>query len=261
VKYIADLTVLTQLADFSTVSFLTLPLECTLLDTFVDSSASEVLETLTSESFRFFSSDDYAVRLSMHHLYFATELLNELNFFGFTSSYSPHRATYIYENQIYTYKDSPVWKTFGYVDQLYGNGVGPDSPEIAALRQEIYENSQEYYELTRSEEDRWVDMLINPTNADIGLKSADNFATDYSNLYNHEGRLVDISRFSERELILFKSDIKLQDVYKFERLERVRSVYHASIPDGKLKYPEPYIASPTYIHSDIGYIHILLYQY
>jgi len=231
------------------------------LENAIPSNLPSYISEVASEQLRFLTGSDYAARLSLNYAYTGTELLNELNFFGLTKAHAPHRGSYVYENQIYTYKDSPVFKTFVYVDQLYGNGVGPDTPAIAALRQEIYENSQEYYELNRSEDDRVLDLLINPTMADIGLKTADNFATDYSNLYNHEGRLVDINRFSERELITFKSDIKLENVYKFERLERVRSIYHASIPTGKLKYPEPYIASPTYIHSDIGYIHILLYQY
>jgi hypothetical protein len=34
-----------------------------------------------------------------------------------------------------------------------------------------------------------------------------------------------------------------------------------SIPDVKLYYPEPFIASPSLVHSEIWFIHILHYQY
>ena len=32
-----------------------------------------------------------------------------------------------------------------------------------------------------------------------------------------------------------------------------------SIPEGKLFYPEPFIASPSYIHNDLPYLHIFQY--
>ena len=32
-----------------------------------------------------------------------------------------------------------------------------------------------------------------------------------------------------------------------------------SIPEGKLFYPEPFIASPSYIHTDLPYLHIFQY--
>ena len=34
-----------------------------------------------------------------------------------------------------------------------------------------------------------------------------------------------------------------------------------SIPDTKLFYPEPFLASPSYMHSDITFLHILQYWY
>lgn len=32
-----------------------------------------------------------------------------------------------------------------------------------------------------------------------------------------------------------------------------------SIPEGKLFYPEPFIASPSYLHADLPYLHIFQY--
>ena len=41
----------------------------------------------------------------------------------------------------------------------------------------------------------------------------------------------------------------------------VRSLLQYTIPDGKLMYPEPFIASPSYLHSDLTYLHIFQYWY
>lgn len=38
-------------------------------------------------------------------------------------------------------------------------------------------------------------------------------------------------------------------------------VFHYSVPNVKLYYPEPFIASPTFIHEDIWFLHIAIYQY
>ena len=39
----------------------------------------------------------------------------------------------------------------------------------------------------------------------------------------------------------------------------VRNLTQYTIPDGKLFYPEPFIASPSYLHSDLTYLHIFQY--
>lgn len=41
----------------------------------------------------------------------------------------------------------------------------------------------------------------------------------------------------------------------------VASALQFTIPDGKLFYPEPFIASPSYLHSDITFLHIFQYWY
>lgn len=39
------------------------------------------------------------------------------------------------------------------------------------------------------------------------------------------------------------------------------SVLHTSVPNIKLYYPEPFIASPNFVHEDIWFLHIVIYQY
>lgn len=52
-----------------------------------------------------------------------------------------------------------------------------------------------------------------------------------------------------------------EDINLYNSLENITSVYHYSIPNTKLAYPEPFIASPSFMHTDLWFIHILVYQY
>lgn len=52
-----------------------------------------------------------------------------------------------------------------------------------------------------------------------------------------------------------------EDLNLFNNAENVSTIYHYSIPNTKLAYPEPFIASPSFMHSDLWFVHILVYQY
>ena len=39
----------------------------------------------------------------------------------------------------------------------------------------------------------------------------------------------------------------------------IHNLLQFTVPDGKLFYPEPFIASPSYLHSDLSYLHIFQY--
>ncbi len=52
-----------------------------------------------------------------------------------------------------------------------------------------------------------------------------------------------------------------EDTKFFTNLENVQTIYHYSVPTTKLFYPEPYIASASFMHSDLWFVHILVYQY
>jgi hypothetical protein len=42
-----------------------------------------------------------------------------------------------------------------------------------------------------------------------------------------------------------------EDAFIFNNLENAKSIYHYSIPNTKLAYPEPFIASASFMHSDL----------
>jgi hypothetical protein len=78
-------------------------------------------------------------------------------------------------------------------------------------------------------------------------------------LYNHNGTILDVTKLSVQEVVKLAKEI--DDIETFEALEHIRSVYIGSGPTVKLYYPEPFIASPSFIHNDLGFLHILQYQF
>jgi hypothetical protein len=83
--------------------------------------------------------------------------------------------------------------------------------------------------------------------------------TDYSNLYNHRGVLIDVTKLSHNQIM--NLSVEVDDLFKFDALDHIRSTYVLSVPTQKLYYPEPFIASPSFVHNDLGFLHILQYQY
>jgi hypothetical protein len=82
------------------------------------------------------------------------------------------------------------------------------------------------------------------------------FATDYSLVlhindftnYTFLKLFLNID-FNTKSLITYIDQI--EDIALFNNLENVTAVYHYSVPNVKLYYPEPFIASPTFIHNDL----------
>ena len=56
------------------------------------------------------------------------------------------------------------------------------------------------------------------------------------------------------------NNVPLDDKF-LNTTSNVLSLIQYTIPDGKLFYPEPFIASPSYLHSDLTYLHIFQYWY
>ena len=52
-----------------------------------------------------------------------------------------------------------------------------------------------------------------------------------------------------------------EDLNYYQNLENMVTIYHYSVPNVKLMYPEPFIASASFMHNDLWFIHILIYQY
>ena len=57
------------------------------------------------------------------------------------------------------------------------------------------------------------------------------------------------------------NELNYDQIQKYNNLECVRTQNHIATPIRKMHYPEPFIASASFIHTDIGFIHILHYQF
>lgn len=82
---------------------------------------------------------------------------------------------------------------------------------------------------------------------------------DTSNIFRIKGQKIDVSKLTPEEVMHYLNTV--DDTHTFVNLEHVKTLLHVSTPNVKLYYPEPFIASPSFVHNDIGFIHILQYQY
>jgi hypothetical protein len=137
----------------------------------------------------------------------------------------------------------------------------PENSEFSKLDVEVKKIMREFPELTAKD----TIKILEGCGADsirVALHMNalyDNAVLDHTNLYEHEGQVIDLTTLSKAQIITLGT--KVDDIDKFESMAHVRSVLHSSTPNVKLYYPEPFIASPSFIHNDIAYIHILQYQF
>ena len=62
-------------------------------------------------------------------------------------------------------------------------------------------------------------------------------------------KLFDDADLYSKTLLTYINQIDDLDLY--DNLENITSIYHYSIPNVKLSYPEPFIASPSFMHTDL----------
>jgi len=138
----------------------------------------------------------------------------------------------------------------------------PDLPsDFSYLDIEVRRRHKKYPHLTVQEV---YDRMISPGSdgIEMALRLADeedSIPINYSNLFSHNGEVIDVTKLSHKEVINLATTC--EDIGQFEALEHIRSTYICSAPNVKLYYPEPFIASPSFTHNDIGFIHILQYQF
>jgi hypothetical protein len=92
----------------------------------------------------------------------------------------------------------------------------------------------------------------------------ENFQTkqNYFNFENYSF-FFDLLSYSDFNFVFLNNNLNLhsqslvtfinqtQDVNFFNNLENIKTIYHYSIPNVKLSYPEPFIASASFMHTDI----------
>ena len=68
-----------------------------------------------------------------------------------------------------------------------------------------------------------------------------------------------IMNFNYKNNLFMNLDENLTDSLFKNKL--TDSTFFYSTPNVKLYYPEPFIATPTFIHDDLWFLHISIYQY
>jgi hypothetical protein len=54
---------------------------------------------------------------------------------------------------------------------------------------------------------------------------------------------------------------EFHDDLAVESVENIRSAYTTVVPHVRLYYPEPFLASPTFMHTDLSYLFMFQYQF
>ena len=89
----------------------------------------------------------------------------------------------------------------------------------------------------------------------MSLSEINNMIYSFLTLTDAKGFSVDTKTFgpTHQQLTLQHSNAS--------SLDALQSIYHYSVPTTKLFYPEPFIAAASFMHSDLWFVHILVYQY
>ena len=82
---------------------------------------------------------------------------------------------------------------------------------------------------------------------------------DTSNIFHYKGQDIDVTKLSEDEIYHYL--ITVDETPDLLNLEHVRTIFHVTCPNEQLYYPEPFTASPSFIHDDLHFLHILHYQF
>lgn len=82
---------------------------------------------------------------------------------------------------------------------------------------------------------------------------------DKSNIFHYKGQDIDVTKLSKDEIFHYINTV--DETYELMQLEHVRTIFHISTPNEMLHYPEPFIASPSFIHDDLHFLHIIHYQF
>jgi heme/copper-type cytochrome/quinol oxidase subunit 2 len=93
------------------------------------------------------------------------------------------------------------------------------------------------------------------------IEPMDYYTLNYTNKINIKGEVVDVSKWDRIDVLKFLKSLDANEANRLYNTEHVYSLFHVSTPNMKLYYPEPYIAAPSRIHTDIWFLHILHYQF
>jgi hypothetical protein len=104
--------------------------------------------------------------------------------------------------------------------------------------------------------------LLNFTNESTHFLDVFYFSRQYYD-FSDSFFLFSLSNYSDFNFIFLNNNKNLhsktlitfinqtEDLDFFQSLENIKTIYHYSIPNVRLSYPEPFIASASFMHNDI----------
>jgi hypothetical protein len=172
--------------------------------------------------------------------------VNEANLYNKASDY------FSVPNMFDTYSLSGMGNvTLGYIQDFLLHETRSYAMEVRALIQE--QNTQTIFNFDLSLSDKSFNFvncesLAFKEIADIMAQSIN----EVTSVKNDNGLMIDV--FPDFDIDIASFDMVLEN-------EEITLYQTLSTPDFKLYYPEPFIASPSFVHEDLWFIHILHYQH
>ena len=91
---------------------------------------------------------------------------------------------------------------------------------------------------------------------DINLMMSNIFTTIYDTNINYDLYFSNVAKFETNFFLNLLNESNI-----LNEIENIKTIYHYSIPNTKLYYPEPFLAAASFMHTDLWFVHILIYQY
>jgi heme/copper-type cytochrome/quinol oxidase subunit 2 len=129
------------------------------------------------------------------------------------------------------------------------------------IESKMFFRMQKAYQILqpKTEEEKFLDYIAKLEMQYI--EPLDYYTLNTTNKINIKGETVDVSKWDRVQVLKFLQSLDANEANRLYNTEHVYSLFHVSLPNVKLYYPEPYIAAPSRIHSDLWFLHILHYQF
>lgn len=118
------------------------------------------------------------------------------------------------------------------------------------IESKMFFRMQKAYQILqpKTEEEKFLDYIAKLEMQYI--EPLDYYTLNTTNKINIKGETVDVSKWDRVQVLKFLQSLDANEANRLYNTEHVYSLFHVSLPNVKLYYPEPYIAAPSRIHSD-----------
>lgn len=218
--------------------------------------------------------------LILYHIHSCHELLASLNFNGFITSNVVENVT----EAFFVDADPNQREKRPSYDQIMNLANQIEIPDdffdkMTYLERERAKDMENLMRIGASTDDEFIanktffkmqlayQMLVPETESEKLFEKFNNpipsrdYEINYTNKINVKGVIHDVSGWDKGEILHFLLPLTPDEANDLYFTEHVQTLFHVSTPTVKLYYPEPYIAAPSRIHTDLWILHIIHYQF